>query len=53
MLNEIDKDFMFCEFYVVNGMIIQQDYGKDFFSVLFYYIIRGFFYKYVYDFEFC
>lgn len=53
MLNETDKDFMFCGFHVVNGMIIQQDYGKDPFSVLSYHIIRGLSYKHAHDFELC
>lgn len=51
MLNETDKDFMFCGFHVVNGMIIQQDYGKDPFSVLSYHIILS--YKHAHDFELC
>lgn len=41
MLNETDKDFVFCGFHVVNCVIIQQDYGKDPFSVLSYHITRG------------
>lgn len=51
MLNETDKDLMFCGFHVVNGMIIQQDYGKDPFSVLSYHIILS--YKHAHDFELC
>lgn len=41
MLNETDKDFVFCGFHVINGVIIQQGYGKDPLSILSYRITRG------------